>query len=109
MVRLVGEIGIACAQELQDELLKGIGSGKELQLNVEALLDLDVTTIQILWATARQAEKTGTSFVIDGRLPEKVRGAVRDAGFEIFPVPLSAPNPSAGDQGVPADAEDQHG
>ena len=97
VVRLEGEIDISSAEELKAMLVAAISSRKELQINLEATTDLDVTAIQLLCSAALEAEKTGRSLRVV-HLPESVRNNVREMGFDDFPAPGT---------GAIADADDR--
>ncbi len=87
VIRLDGEVGIACAQELKKVMLQALASGKELQVDLRCATELDVTAIQLLWAAEREARKFGRRFVLAGEAPAEIVAAVTEAGFEAFPVP----------------------
>jgi anti-anti-sigma factor len=86
VIRLEGEVGIASAAELKKLLLQALASGRELRVDLEGATELDVTAWQLLWAAEREARGSGVGFALAGRLPEKISAAVRDAGFDEFPV-----------------------
>jgi anti-anti-sigma regulatory factor len=88
VIRLEGDIGITCSDELKRTLIEAISTRKELQVDLARTTDLDVTAIQLLWAATREAERLGASFRVADHVPEKIIGTVRDAGFEEFPVPV---------------------
>lgn len=104
VIRLEGDLDISCSDELKRVLLEAISLRKELQLDVARATDLDITSIQLLWAAAREVEKSGMSFVVAGEIPENVGCAVREAGFENFPVPPAFS--SARGNAIPVNAED---
>ncbi len=82
VIRLAGNVDINCAAELKRMLIETISSEKELRVDLANATDLDITAIQLLWAAAREADKLGVSFSVAGQVPENIRCAVRDAGFE---------------------------
>ena len=86
VLRLEGEVDIACAAEMKQLLLQALGSGKELRLDVERATELDVTALQLLWAADREARGSGRRFTLAGRVPGEISVAILDAGFEKFPV-----------------------
>jgi anti-anti-sigma regulatory factor len=81
-IRFEDNVDIASATELKQTLLRALAPGKELEADLSAAGGLDITAIQLLWAAAREAEKSGTAFTLAGDLPEGIRGALRDAGFD---------------------------
>jgi len=87
-IRLEGAIDIALAAELKKTLLDALKTGKAVLVALDANAGLDVTAIQLLWAAEREAKASGVRFTLDGEVPAGVSAALRDAGFERFPVPV---------------------
>lgn len=87
MLRLEGTIDIASAAELKAALVNVLDTGKPLRLWLAALVDLDVTAIQLLWAAERGANASGVEFRLGGQVPDTLSAALKEAGFERFPVP----------------------
>lgn len=90
VVRMDGEINIACAAELKKLLLQALASGRELRADLDGATELDVTALQLLWAAEREARGSGRGFTLAGRVPEEIASTVRDAGLERFPVGVDA-------------------
>lgn len=88
VLRLEGDIDIACSGELKIMITEAISSRKPVLVDLASATDLDVTAMQLLWAAAREAERSGTSLAVAGALPEKIDRMLREAGFETFPVPM---------------------
>ena len=89
VLRLEGGIDITCAADLKRLLLEALASGKDLQLDLERVTDLDVTAIQLLWSAGFEAERSGAGVAVAGRVPEEIAFAVREAGLERFPIPTA--------------------
>jgi anti-anti-sigma factor len=85
LVRLEGEINIAAAAELKASLLKALGSGSELRVDLRSVTELDVTALQLLWAAEREARGSGKAFALGGAAPESVLLAVNEVGLEKVP------------------------
>ena len=83
LIRLDGDCGVTSAAELKELLLEGLACGKDLRLDLEGATEIDVTTLQLLWAAGREATRTGFQF--SSRVSKAVLSAARDAGFELFP------------------------
>ena len=81
LIRLEREVDISCSGELKQSLLEAISAGKELQVDLRDATEIDITGIQLLLAAALQSEKAGVRLAVSG-LPETVRQALREAGFE---------------------------
>jgi anti-anti-sigma regulatory factor len=90
MIRVEGEVGIASAAELKAILLQALSLGKKVSVDLEQATDLDVTTLQLLWAAERAFRAAGTEFVLDRPLPQPVAATLSEAGFETFPLPQLA-------------------
>ena len=59
-------------------------------MDLERATELDVTTVQLLWAAEREARASGRGFTFAGRVPEEISAAMADAGLEKFPVEVEA-------------------
>ena len=72
-------------------LLEWLSSGSNLHLDLEEAGEIDVPQMQLLWAAAREAARTGAE--ITCRASEAVAAAVRDAGFGRTPgFPIAGAN-----------------
>jgi anti-anti-sigma factor len=103
ILRLEGEIDIACSGELKTMMTDAISSRKPVLVDLSGATDLDVTAMQLLWAAAREAERSGSSFAVFGTLPVDIDRIFREAGFETFPVPMIP----AGQQAISAPVESE--
>jgi anti-anti-sigma factor len=84
LVALEGTIDIACAAELKTLLLEALDSGAAVRVSLDAATYLDVTAMQLLWAAAQQARRSGQQFQFSSPPPEPVSAALLDAGFPSF-------------------------
>jgi anti-anti-sigma regulatory factor len=89
-IRVSGVVNIADAADWKKCLLQALASGPEIRLRLEAASELDVTALQLLWAAEREARALGTKFVVVAPIPEEIAIAVKDGGFEKFPLPLDS-------------------
>jgi ABC-type transporter Mla MlaB component len=80
---LEGQVTVAAATELKDALVEWLGAHKNLELDLEAAEEIDISAIQLLYATGREAARTGLR--IDGRASSVVCAAIRDSGFDQEP------------------------
>jgi anti-anti-sigma regulatory factor len=88
LMRLEGRITVTSAAELKEALLEWLAAGKNLELDLETAEEIDVTVMQLLWATARAAAPTGMKIV--ARMSRAAAVDARDGGFTGlpgFPVP----------------------
>jgi ABC-type transporter Mla MlaB component len=88
VLRLSGNISVACSAELKQLFVQAFSTGKGVQLDLSAATNLDIAAMQLLWAAARHAEKTKTALTAAPTVPEELKNGVRDAGFEHFPVAI---------------------
>ena len=88
LICLEGVVDIASAAELKTILLDALESGKAVRVALNHSTDLDVTAVQLLWAAEREARATGVEFSLAGPVPQPLSAALKDAGFESFPVPV---------------------
>jgi anti-anti-sigma regulatory factor len=82
-VRLDGDLTLASAAALKTLLLEWRASGKDLELDLENASDIDITTMQLLWAAAREAGRAGVRLVT--RRSKALEMAWREAGFDPDP------------------------
>jgi hypothetical protein len=83
ILRLDGDQNLTSALKLKGLLIEGLASGKDLQVDLEQVQEIDITVLQLLFAAGREASRESRGFV--SRVPETVLSAARDAGFESFP------------------------
>lgn len=83
LIRLEGECTVTSAAELKSALIEGLAEGKDLRLDLEPAEEIDITTLQLLWAVGRAAERAGAAVSV--RLSGAAERAARDAGFQTFP------------------------
>ena len=86
VIRLEGEVDIAAAAELKQVLLEALASGPGARISVEKATGIDITVVQLLWAAEHQAPGPAAVLALEGRVPETLRTAVREAGFHRFPL-----------------------
>lgn len=84
-LRLTGELEIGEAAELQARLLEALALGEPIQLAMEAVSGVDVTGLQLLTAAERAAAARGGPWVRSGALPESLRRAAEEAGWNEVP------------------------
>jgi len=82
-IRLEGECHVTSAAELGKRLIAGIASGETLRLDLRDVESMDISTLQLLWAAGRQAERSGVR--VELQIPEAAAETARQAGFEEFP------------------------
>jgi anti-anti-sigma regulatory factor len=81
VLQFQGEMDASHSGELKGYFLEAISHGKDLRVDLTAATDLDVTTLQLFWAAMREAEKTGRTIKVEGKVPAGVLAGICDAGF----------------------------
>jgi anti-anti-sigma factor len=89
VISLEGEIDIESAEELQAMIAAAIISRKDLQVDLSATTDLDVTVVQLLLCAAREADRTGKSFGVV-QAPQHIRDSLREMGLDDFPAGVTS-------------------
>ncbi|MFP5228968.1 MAG: STAS domain-containing protein [Acidobacteriota bacterium] len=94
-IRLEGEVDIATAAELKEALVEAVRSHRPTRIALEKATGLDVTALQLLWAAERGNEAEEPLFSLEGSVPETLRAAAGEAGFQTFPF-RGEPQPGSG-------------
>ncbi|MGA3032793.1 MAG: STAS domain-containing protein [Terracidiphilus sp.] len=89
LISLEGAIDIARAVELRTVLVAALKEGRQLRVCLDEAAELDVTAFQLLWAAGREAAQKSIDFALAGPLPEPVRNALADMGFDESAFPES--------------------
>jgi len=76
-----GVLDISIAEELKSDLLSAVATPL-VRVDLSAVTYLDVTAIQLLWAAQHAAELKDVPLVFEASIPDSVRTALRDAGFQ---------------------------
>jgi anti-anti-sigma regulatory factor len=82
-VRLDGDLSLGCAAELKDKLLEWLASGKNLELDLGSAESIDISILQLLYASGSEALMRGVR--IYGKASRTVKTAAQAAGFEQVP------------------------
>ncbi len=97
LITLDGDINIGCSTELKTALAGALATKAPVKLHVSAVERVDISSIQLLWAAAREAEDAGMPLVVEGSVPATLGETLRNAGFKSFPIPAfdgqSTPQP----------------
>jgi anti-anti-sigma regulatory factor len=84
-LRLEGGLEIDSAAELQARLLEALHAGEPMAVGLEGITEVDAIGLQLLTAAERAARARGGAWVRSGSLPESLRRAAEDAGWERVP------------------------
>ena len=83
LIKLEGQVTIALAAEVKAALVEWLAAETDLELDLEAAEEIDITVMQLLLAAAREAARTGTG--VTGRVSNAAAVAARAAGFTELP------------------------
>jgi 16S rRNA U1498 N3-methylase RsmE len=86
VVALEGAITIPFAAELKLAILQALESGKNFSFDLQNATELDITALQLLWATERAAGIKGLAATISGQVPDCIQAVAFNAGFQAFPI-----------------------
>lgn len=78
---LRGSIDISSAAELKEFLTQALACGKQICIDPEPSVTLDVTAYQLLYAASREAQRSGLSFKLVKQLPEEIAAAMNEVGL----------------------------
>jgi anti-anti-sigma regulatory factor len=79
LISLEGQITLASAAELKKLLLEGLAGGNGVELDLGRADEIDITTLQLMWAAVRAGVKVAAP------ASAGVAAAVRDSGFAQTP------------------------
>ncbi|MEO8596778.1 MAG: STAS domain-containing protein [Candidatus Solibacter sp.] len=82
LVRLSGEATVGSAAALKAELLEALASGGDVQVDLQGVEAVDLATMQLIWAAAREAAAGGR--VLAARVSCAVECAAQELGFGDF-------------------------
>jgi anti-anti-sigma regulatory factor len=86
-ISIEGAVDITCAAELKAALVLALSSGKPVRVSLDRCSVFDVTAYQLLWAAQREAKSLGVEFTLAAPAPALILAALKEVGFESFPVP----------------------
>jgi anti-anti-sigma factor len=92
VVRLVGELDVACSAELKGCFVKALSGQKDLILDLNDAADLDVTALQLLWAAMQAGDKAGRALRLASDPPSHIKTAIGECGFDVLLAPLLSPH-----------------
>ena len=83
VIQCEGEVGIAQAAELKNAIAAGLSEGRNIELDLRQVVEIDLTTLQVLVAAGREAAAQEPRIVM--RASDAVRAAARESGFAALP------------------------
>ncbi|HTW80178.1 MAG TPA: STAS domain-containing protein [Terracidiphilus sp.] len=81
-LQLKGAIDISVAAELKATLIEALATEETIRVSLEAVSEIDVTGIQLLWVARREAKQRGLKFMLEGEMPLPVKSVLSDLGLE---------------------------
>jgi anti-anti-sigma regulatory factor len=86
LISIEGTITISSAAELKLVILQGLALRQKLSFDLQNAAELDITALQLLWATEREANIIGLPATITGQVPDHIDVAAVNAGFRTLPM-----------------------
>ena len=83
LVKWKGNAGIEEAAQSREELLEAFDSATEVQLDISEVEDIDVSAIQIIIASFKEAKKRNIPFSISGVIPDTIEQFCRSCGVSL--------------------------
>ncbi len=80
-MRIDGSATIEEAASVREHLLEALGQGERLSINLETLGDADLSFLQLLCATHREALSQGKEVVLVGISGDRLAGLLERAGY----------------------------
>lgn len=80
-IRPDGNLGIDRAALLRAEILDALASSRRVILDLEAVSDIDLSCLQVLYAARKSARTTSREFSIRGSLPPRTLDRLFASGF----------------------------
>lgn len=99
IIRPEGALGVDRAASLRTELLAAFSSAGKVILALEAVSDMDLACLQVLYAARRSAREGSVDFSLRGSLPTRTLERLYATGF------LRVRPGAGGGAAVPADME----
>ncbi len=82
-IKWTGTAGIESADKLQKELLKALNSASTLFLDLSEVEDIDLTGIQLILATQKEADSQKKEFFVKDNVPPAISEYVSGCGIDL--------------------------
>lgn len=79
LIRMTSEATVTCAGPLKEALIEGLGSGRDLCLDLAQVEEVDISIVQLLWLAGHEAKRSGVSLEV--HTSEVVAAAIAEAGL----------------------------
>ncbi|HFB62005.1 MAG TPA: STAS domain-containing protein [Bacteroidetes bacterium] len=77
-----GDLGVAAAAELQQQLLKTETKTPRLEIKTERIENMDLSFLQLLLSWAKEKKQSGKSLTFDFRMDEEFKRIFEESGFK---------------------------
>jgi anti-anti-sigma regulatory factor len=84
LLRLDESLTVNCARELHQVLGRALDLNKPLDVDLEQVVEFDVSALQLLYAAAQAAKGSGAGLSLVGVVPEGVKRSFVEAGLNPF-------------------------
>ena len=77
-----GDLGVATAAELQQQLLKTETEAPRLEIITDRIENMDLSFLQLLLSWAKAMKQSGKNLIFDFRMDEEFKRIFEESGFK---------------------------
>jgi anti-anti-sigma factor len=77
-----GDLGVATAAEMQQQLLKAQPETPHLEIKTNRVENMDLSFLQLLLSWAKEMKQSGKSLIFDFRLDKEFKRIFEESGFK---------------------------
>lgn len=81
LLTLTGDLTIQSATETKDLFLDVIGNANCVKLKFDALGEVDLSFVQILFAGNAMVQNAGKQLILEGECPDSLQQTITDIGY----------------------------
>ena len=82
VLKLKGDITLQHTPELRAHLIELLNAEGALFLNMEKVNEIDLSGLELLCSAKLTSKEMGKDLIADGTLPESLKKAIKDSGYE---------------------------
>ncbi len=82
VLKLKGDITMQHTPDLRAHLIELLNAEGALFLNMEKVNEIDLSGLELLCSAKLTSKKSGKDLIADGVLPESLKTAIKDSGYE---------------------------
>lgn len=90
-IEWTGTAGIEQAKKLHDDLMESFSKNTHILLDISKLEDIDITGVQLIIASHKEAEKQKKTFYLTGTIPQAILNFTSCCGVSLEDYALYAP------------------